>query len=59
MVGALIVGSEPDERKASLSRFLTSIARSFIPGIEVIRLSATMQTMVLGHPALFLPSIPG
>lgn len=59
VVGALIVGSEPDERQACLSRFLKSIARPFIPGTEVIRRSATMQTMLAGHPNLFLPSIPG
>lgn len=59
VVGALIVGSEPDQRRMCLSRFLRSISRPVFPRTETMRRNATMQTMLAGHPGLFQPSIPG
>jgi NTE family protein len=59
VIGAIIVGSAPGERREALSSFLQYIGRTVFPWTESMRRSAATRTMLMGHADLFSPSMPG
>lgn len=59
VIGAIIVGTAPGERRDALSSFLANIGRTVFPWTETMRRSAATRTMLMGHGDLFLPSMPG